>query len=116
MKTLNSQSTGLPHDPELEESRAYFSEGSTQDNTENDDASGDLVLEHHQHERHAVDPPAMNGTDDADQIENEEMGIEVEHFSNRADAWAVWARQFATGLRGTTGDDDRGDHVVETSY
>jgi len=94
--TLNT--TTFSNDLELHEAPTSFSDGSTQENTENSDVSGELVLEHPRRRppprvRRSVDPPAANEAENEDEIE--EMGIEVEHFDNRADAWAVWARQFA---------------------
>jgi hypothetical protein len=101
--TFNSRSAGggLPYDLEMEESRDYFSEGSTQDNTDIDDASDQHSNRRWWHRR-GVDPPAaMNGTDASDGDGLEEEGIEVEYFNKREDAWAIWARQFAVGLIGT---------------
>jgi hypothetical protein len=104
MTTFNSRSTGggIPNDLELEESRDYFSEGSTQDNTDIDDASDQHSNRRWWHRR-GVDPPAAaNGTNASDDDELlEEEGIEVEYFNKREDAWAIWARQFAVGLIGT---------------
>jgi hypothetical protein len=58
-------------------------DASTQENTD-DDGSGDLVLDHHH----------VNSPHGEDESENDGVGVEVGHFDNRADAWAVWARQF----------------------
>lgn len=82
-----------------DDTHAYASETSTQENTDDEDASGDLVLDHEQNGR---------GT---------ETGVEVGHFHNRSDAWSIWARQFTGGGRTQPSsvnrydcdDDDDGD-------
>jgi hypothetical protein len=67
---------------------AQVSKTSTHENTD-DDASGDLVLEHQPYSSPGHDSLANDSSESA------EIGVEIGHFHNRADAWAIWARQFA---------------------
>lgn len=67
---------------------AQVSETSTHENTD-DNASGDLVLEHQPYSSPGHDSLANDSSESA------EIGVEIGHFHNRADAWATWARQFA---------------------
>jgi hypothetical protein len=77
---------------------AMVSQGNTENISEEDlDRSGKLVLNHHQSndERRATREDSCE----------ESIGIEIELFSGRSDAWSVWARQFAGG-RGHPNNDN----------
>ncbi|KAG7337817.1 hypothetical protein IV203_015286 [Nitzschia inconspicua] len=91
--TFSTFDTTVYVDGVEDETHAHASETSTQENTDDDDASGDLVLEHQRSSR------------DTDE------GVEVGHFHNRSDAWSIWARQFTNGGgdRGWPAANDWGD-------
>jgi hypothetical protein len=84
--TSNTLNTTVYFDGVEDDIHARASEPSTHDITD-DDVSGDLVLEH----QHYQSPGQVFLLDS----ENPEIGVEIGHFQNRSDAWAVWARQFA---------------------